>query len=132
MANIEQTSRSLTEPHSSPKKSLRESPLDYARRFYLDPSGSEEDLVEDLTRIKFLKRLVTRYRDRQDLKERLVLNHLIILFNVFEPNFVRHLLRGAFSEKDWPVINTFLVYLHRSLDVTTIDTVLLHYLRTRV
>lgn len=46
---------------------------------------STEEFVEDLNRIKYIKKLVTRYVENGDLKERLILNHIIILNNCFGP-----------------------------------------------
>lgn len=45
--------------------------------------SSTEDFVEDINRIKYIKKLITRYVDNDDLKERLILNHIIILNNCF-------------------------------------------------
>lgn len=46
---------------------------------------STEEFVEDLNRIKYIKKLITRYVENGDLKERLILNHIIILNNCFGP-----------------------------------------------
>jgi hypothetical protein len=47
--------------------------------------ASTEDFVEDLNRLKYIKKLITRYVEYGDLKERLILNHIIILNNCFGP-----------------------------------------------
>jgi hypothetical protein len=47
--------------------------------------ASTEDFIEDLNRIKYIKKLVTRYIENGDLKERLILNHIIVLNNCFGP-----------------------------------------------
>jgi hypothetical protein len=58
----------------------------YAIKHYENPQcTSTKEFLEDLQRIKYIKKLVTRYVERGDLKERLILNHLIILHNVFKP-----------------------------------------------
>ena len=53
-------------------------------------SGSKyfttEDFVEDLNRLKYIKKLLTRYSENGDLKERLILNHIVILNNCFGPD----------------------------------------------
>ena len=46
---------------------------------------STEEFIEDLNRIKYIKKLITRYVENGDLKERLILNHIIILNNCFGP-----------------------------------------------
>jgi hypothetical protein len=45
--------------------------------------ASTEEFVEDLNRIKYIKKLITRYIENDDLRERLILNHIIILNNCF-------------------------------------------------
>ena len=45
--------------------------------------ATTEDFLEDVNRIKYIKKLVTRYIENGDLKERLILNHIIILYNCF-------------------------------------------------
>lgn len=57
---------------------------------YYDNSqyASTEDFIEDLNRIKYIKKLITRYIDNDDLKERLILNHIIILNNCFGPEIL--------------------------------------------
>lgn len=58
--------------------------LIYCARHYDNPHClSTEEFIEDLKRIKYIKKLVTRYVENEDLKERLILNHLIVLYNVF-------------------------------------------------
>ena len=47
--------------------------------------ASTEDFIEDLNRLKYIKKLITRYVEYGDLKERLILNHIIILNNCFGP-----------------------------------------------
>lgn len=45
---------------------------------------SDEEFQEDLDRIKYIKKLFSAYRKNNDIKERLVLNHIVILYNIFE------------------------------------------------
>ena len=47
--------------------------------------ASTEDFIEDLNRLKYIKKLITRYIETGELKERLILNHIIILNNCFGP-----------------------------------------------
>lgn len=53
---------------------------------------STEDFMEDLNRIKYIKKLITRYIENDDLKERLILNHIIILNNCFGPEVLCRIL----------------------------------------
>lgn len=61
--------------------------LIYAAKHYDNPQcHSTEEFLEDLKRIKYIKKLITRYIDSGELKERLILNHLIVLSNLFPPD----------------------------------------------
>ena len=51
-----------------------------------------EDFMEDLNRIKYIKKLITRYVEKGELKERLILNHIIVLNNVFGPEVLCRIL----------------------------------------
>jgi len=53
---------------------------------------STEEFLEDLNRIKYIKKLITRYIEKGELKERLILNHIIILNNVFGPDVLCKIL----------------------------------------
>ena len=56
----------------------------YAAKYYDNPQCFDTlEFYEDLARFKYIKRLFNRYEESGDLKERLILNHLIILYNVF-------------------------------------------------
>ena len=54
--------------------------------------SSTEDFIEDLNRLKYIKKLITRYIDSGDLKERLILNHIIVLNNCFGPTVLNRIL----------------------------------------
>lgn len=70
------------------------------------------DLEEDLKRFKYIKRLFRRYETTDVLSERLILNHLIVLYNVFGENTSLMLLYKV-EKKYWQYLKTFLVYLNR-------------------
>ena len=56
----------------------------YAAKHYDNPQCFDTiEFYEDLKRFKYIKRLFNRYADEGDLKERLILNHIVVLFNVF-------------------------------------------------
>jgi hypothetical protein len=58
--------------------------LVFAARHYDNPHcHSTDEFLDDLNRLKYIKKLITRYQETGDLKERLILNHLIVLNNVF-------------------------------------------------
>jgi hypothetical protein len=66
----------------------------------------------DLKRTKYLKRLFRRYKTTKELKERLILNHLILLYNVFGAEATTRILFYRIDEKDYDVLKTFLIYLN--------------------
>jgi len=57
----------------------------FCARHYNKQCHSTEEFIEDLQRIKYIKKLVTRYEETGELKERLILNHIIVLNNCFGP-----------------------------------------------
>lgn len=84
----------------------------YCAKHYDNPQCHDtEEFYEDLRRIKYIKKLITRYIVTGDLKERLILNHIIILNNVFGPI---HLCRIFFlkMEKQLKYIKPFLIMLN--------------------
>jgi hypothetical protein len=60
---------------------------------------STEDFVEDINRIKYIKKLITRYIENGDLKERLILNHIIVLNNCFGPEILCKILYLKFKDQ---------------------------------
>ena len=85
----------------------------FAIKFYNNPqSVTREDFEDDLKRIKYIKRLLKRYKNSGELKVHLILNHLTVLFNVFDEAAVPLLFYNL--EKDlWPYIKSFLLFLKR-------------------
>ena len=83
----------------------------FAMNHYDNPQcHSLEEFDEDLKKFLYLKKLITRYKKDNDLKERLILNHIIVLYNVFGVNATRMLFYKV--DKDyWGVLVTFLIYL---------------------
>lgn len=70
------------------------------------------EFEEDLKRFAYLKKLFARYKENKDLKERLIVNHIIVLFNLFGPVTVE-LLFFKIDKEFWNILTTFLVYLDR-------------------
>jgi hypothetical protein len=85
----------------------------FAIKFYDNPQSlTKEDFEDDLKRIKYVKRLLKRYKNTGVLKIHLILNHLTVLFNVFDDAAVPLLFYNL--EKDlWPSIKSFLIFLNR-------------------
>ena len=85
----------------------------FAIKYYENPqSVTMEDFESDLKRIRYVKRLLKRYKNTGELKTHLILNHLIILFNVFNDAAVP-LLFYNLEEELWPSIKSFLLFLNR-------------------
>ena len=84
----------------------------YAAQNYHNPLvASSEDFYEDLKRFKYIKRLVNRYIENDELAERLILNHLIVVFNSFGIEAGLNILELKLDDKHWPVIKPFLIFL---------------------
>jgi hypothetical protein len=84
----------------------------YAAQHYNNPScASLKEFDGDLKRFKYIKRLLKRYKKTGVLSERLLLNHLILLHNVFNDALVPMLFL-KFEEDFWPQLKTFLVFLN--------------------
>ena len=85
----------------------------FAIKFYDNPqSVTRDDFESDLKRIRYVKRLLKRYKNSGELKVHLILNHLIVLFNVFNDAAVP-LLFYNLDEELWPAIKSFLFFLNR-------------------
>jgi hypothetical protein len=86
--------------------------LIYCAKHYDNPQcHSTDEFLEDLKRIKYIKKLITRYVENGDLKERLILNHLTILYNVFGSE---HLCRILYlkMKSQYSYIKPFLILLN--------------------
>lgn len=87
--------------------------LVYALKNYNSPECmGMDDFEEDIKRFKYLKRLFNRYSKTGTLSDRLIINHLIVLYNVFD-SAATPMLFYKTEEQHWPVLKTFLVFLNR-------------------
>ena len=85
----------------------------FAIKFYDNPQAvTKDDFEDDLKRIKYVKRLLKRYKNTGVLKTHLILNHLTVLFNVFDDAAVPLLFYNLEREL-WSYIKSFLVFLNR-------------------
>lgn len=85
----------------------------YAMHHYDNPQcHSLEEFDEDLKRFLYLKKLISRYKRDGDLKERLILNHIIVIYNVFG-EAATNMLFHKIDDSCWDTLITFLVYLER-------------------
>lgn len=86
--------------------------LMYAMKAYNSPHCIMSEFEGDLKRTKYLKRLFRRYKITKVLKERLILNHLILLYNVFGVEAATRILFFRVDEIDYDILKTFLIYLN--------------------
>lgn len=94
----------------------------YAVKHYWSIHYTTAEFQADLKRVIYIKRLLKKYKHHNILSERLILNHLILLFNVFEPTVeVNKLLFLKIDESCYSALKTFLVYLNRMSDVIHIN-----------
>jgi len=84
----------------------------YAVKCYTSPNCLMSEFEGDLKRTKYLKRLFRRYKATKVIKERLILNHIILLNNVFGLEATARILFFRIDEKDYDALKTFLVYLN--------------------
>ena len=86
--------------------------LIYAMKAYDKPNCIMSEFEDDLKRLKYVKRLIKRYKATGDLKERLILNHIIILSNVFGIEPTVRMLFYKIGNDDHDILKTFLLFLN--------------------
>lgn len=85
----------------------------YAMKHYNNPQcNSLDEFHEDMNRIKYLKRLLRKYKSSGILRERLILNHIIIIYNVFDIETATRLLFCRIEEDLHQYLKPFIVYLN--------------------
>jgi len=75
-----------------------------------------KEYFEDVRKLKYIKRLFNRYKEDGVLKERLILNHIISFYNVFEYEAATRLLFFRVGEQYHSLLKTFLVFLNKMPD----------------
>jgi len=84
----------------------------FAMKHYDNPSCvDEQEFLDDMKRFKYLKRLFRKYDTSKDLKMRLIINHIIVLANVFGVDAATTLLFFKIERNHWPILKAFLVFL---------------------
>ena len=96
------------------KEKLNESNfLVFSMHHYDNPQcHSLQEFEEDLKKFLYLKKLISRYKNNGELRERLILNHIIVLYNIFGESATQ-MLFYKIDESCWDSLITFLVYLDR-------------------
>ena len=89
----------------------------FAIKHYDNPQcEGEKEFHDDMKRFKYIKRLLRKYKDSSILKERLLLNHIIILNNLFGPEACVTLLLFKIQQEYWGTLKSFLLYLNMIRD----------------
>ena len=83
----------------------------YAAKAYDKPNCIMSEFKEDMKRFNYLKRLFKRYRKVGELREQLVLNHLVVICNVFGPEVATRILFFKISKDDFSALKTYLLFL---------------------
>lgn len=90
----------------------------FAIKHYSNPQAvTKEDFFEDLKRFKYLKKLLKHYKTTGVLKVHLILNHLIVLYNVFN-DAATPLLFFKIESEYWTIIKSFIIYLNRYPEIS--------------
>ena len=85
----------------------------FAIKNYDNPTSvTYADFKEDIKRFKYIKRLLRRYQTTGEFKKHLILNHIILLYNVFD-DAATPLLFFKIEATYWPVIKAFMLFLNR-------------------
>jgi hypothetical protein len=98
--------------HSEKVEVTEDNYLIVAAKHYNNPQcSSTEEFYADLDRIKYIKRIINRYLETEELSERLLLNHIIVFCNVFGIEIGVKMMAVKLEYKYWSIIKTFLVFL---------------------
>jgi len=94
-------------------KITNENVIMFAIKHYDNPQcEGEKEFYDDMKRFKYIKRLLRKYRDTNILKERLLLNHIIILHNLFGAEACVTLLLFKIQREYWGTLKSFLLFLN--------------------
>ena len=91
----------------------------FAIKYYDNPSAvTKEDFLDDLRRFKYIKRLINKYLKNGEVKLHLLLNHIIIVYNVFN-EAATPLLFYKMDKEYWSIIKSIMIFLERYPQVET-------------
>jgi len=98
----------------------------FAIKHYDNPQcEGETEFHDDMKRFKYIKRLLRKYQESGELKERLILNHMIVIYNVFGADAGSTLLLFKIEPELWSILKTFMVFLNMlpEGEITEVDEV---------
>jgi hypothetical protein len=99
----------------------------FAMKHYDNPSCvDEQEFLDDMKRFKYLKRLFRKYDTSKDLKMRLIINHIIVLANVFGVDAATTLLFFKIEKSHWPILKAFLIFLRYMPENDLVDVQINH------
>ena len=98
----------------------------FAKRHYDSPGAGNEEFEDDMKRFKYLKRLFRKYDTSKDLKMRLIINHIIVLANVFGVDAATTLLFFKIEKSHWPILKAFLIFLRYMPENDLVDVQINH------
>lgn len=84
----------------------------YLAKAYDKPNCLMSEFTDDMKRFNYLKRLFQRYRKYDELREQLVLNHLVVIYNVFGPEVSARALFFKIAKEDYSALKTYLLFLN--------------------
>ena len=85
----------------------------FAIKHYDNPQcEGEAEFTDDMKRFKYVKRLLRKYKETGEIKERLILNHLIVIFNVFGAEAGSTLLLFKIEPEFWSILKSFMSFLN--------------------
>lgn len=84
----------------------------YAMKAYDRPNCLMSEFKEDMKKFNYLKRLFHKYRKAGELREQLVLNHLVVIYNVFGPEPATRMLFYRMAKEDYSALKTYLIFLN--------------------
>ena len=93
----------------------------FALRHYDNKGASKEEFEDDMKRFKYLKRLFRKYDVTKEFKSRLIINHIIILANVFGIEAATTLLFFKVDKQHWSMLKTVLIFLNYMPEDELID-----------
>jgi len=84
----------------------------YAAKAYDKPNCVMSEFTEDIKKLNYLKRLFRRYRKQGEMRERLIINHIVVLYNLFGPEVTARLLFFNMNKDDYSILKTYLTFLN--------------------
>ena len=93
----------------------------FALKHYDNRGAGKEEFEDDLKRFKYLKRLFRKYDTSKEFKSRLIINHVIILSNVFGVDAATTLLFFKIDKEHWSILKTILIFLNYMPEDELID-----------